>query len=333
MFKKLLLFLLSATFVMMLNGAVKIDQSSPEAVVKTFFAASVANDDEVIWQLLPPAVRMKAINALGSEEAARKYFASAPLSAGEAAEIKKYLNDDEFITAMAAAWEKNLEQVAGKWYLYPPRDEADIDRSTPEKVMELMVNAVVDADNDTYWELLSPVDQIMLVENTGSIDEAKRHVGELLKLVSREEMEKFRKQKDDPDFIAALAKESKKSELLVNIDGQWFALMKKDQYKKFPDQKAALKTFMTGMVNGNIDDCWKTLSPYTRLALVAEAGDVKSAKSDLQKLLRESLEELKKAVPDLQKITSDEFIDNMLKYKKVLIQICGSWYVTGPGEE
>ena len=104
------------------KASAKIDQSSKEALAKSFFTAIVNKDADTLWNLLSPDCQQQGIAKYGSKEKAlgalRKICDDSKLQ-GIANEI---LNDKQKLanTVDDEKSSSDLVQIDGKWYVNDP---------------------------------------------------------------------------------------------------------------------------------------------------------------------------------------------------------------------
>ena len=106
----------------------KIDQSSKQALMKTFIQAMFINQDyDAMWQLFSPELKKEMIKEVGSEKAAKEAFTKeikkgmAEMDKDELAIVKGAVSTPEGMNAMIKELlkdgEKDLKKIGNKWYI------------------------------------------------------------------------------------------------------------------------------------------------------------------------------------------------------------------------
>lgn len=106
----------------------KIDQSSKQALMKTYIQAMFINQDyDVIWQLFSPEIKKTIVKKAGSEKTAKEAFIEgvkkgmAEMDKDELAVVKGAVSTPEGMNAMIKELlkdgEKGLKKIGNKWYI------------------------------------------------------------------------------------------------------------------------------------------------------------------------------------------------------------------------
>ena len=101
------------------KASAKIDQSSKEALAKSFFTAIVNKDADTLWNLMSPDRQQQVIARYGSKEKALEALKKLCDDSKVQENAKEILNDKQKLADMVKS-DNGLVQIDGKWYINDP---------------------------------------------------------------------------------------------------------------------------------------------------------------------------------------------------------------------
>ena len=103
------------------KAAAKIDQSSKEALAKSFFTAIVNKDVDTLWNLMSPDCQQQGIKKYGSKEKALEALKKTFDNSEAQKKAKEILNDKQKLTEFVNDLSnEDTVQIDGKWYINDP---------------------------------------------------------------------------------------------------------------------------------------------------------------------------------------------------------------------
>ena len=102
------------------KASAKIDQSSKEALVKSFFTAIVNKDVDTLWNLMSPDSQQQGIARHGSKEKALEALKKICDDPEAQKKAKEILNDKQKLTELVNSLSNDMVQIDGKWYINDP---------------------------------------------------------------------------------------------------------------------------------------------------------------------------------------------------------------------
>lgn len=234
-------------------AVVKVDNSSPNALVKSMLWAVAEQDRDALWELLPPKKRAAMIAALGDMEKAKKFFGDAQInsiSKDDLVFFKSVVKDKRQFDAVIKAWEKQYKRCMvnenGKWFIdfaqvaaaetaatdiSKLKAPAAIDHSTPEKLTETFLLGILFERYDLVWQAMAPESVIDVKAKSGSLEAARKSLfkavaGRLTKQ-QREQTKAIFAGQHKQQFVNNALLIYTRRQVLLNKNGKWYLDFKK----------------------------------------------------------------------------------------------------------
>ena len=161
---------------------VTVDQTSKNAVLDTFWKATVYGDGEALWRVvLPPKAKDKKVSEVTKQSFVQNYFANFPLEIRR--KLQQIVNTPDwkgFVVEASKEFEPYVVQSNGKWYIdmwkmmgdetkdvkLPPCPKQVNHSSQNDLVLSLLLGIYYEND-EIVWDCFEPSLRKAAAENGG----------------------------------------------------------------------------------------------------------------------------------------------------------------------